>query len=137
MRDRAAELNQPDLAKIAAEVATLAAWIGEAPGNLTDGVAMETATTLLLVENAVDEVGRQQFHMILLSASTGLAVRSAAHAIASLRAASTEARVPIMVGGGVFARVDGLWQAVGADGCAKSASDSVRLARELTGLGAV
>jgi chemosensory pili system protein ChpA (sensor histidine kinase/response regulator) len=54
MRDRAAELNQPDLAKIAAEVATLAAWIGEAPGNLTDGVAMETATTLLLVENAVD-----------------------------------------------------------------------------------
>jgi MerR family transcriptional regulator, light-induced transcriptional regulator len=91
--------------------------------------------TVDLVEHAVDEMGRQQFHLILLSASTGLAVRSTAHAIASLRAASTEACVPIMVGGGVFARVDGLWQAVGADGCAKSASDSVRLARELAGLG--
>ena len=54
MRDRAADLKHPELAKIAAEVATLAAWIGDAPGNLTDGVAMETATTLLLVENAVD-----------------------------------------------------------------------------------
>jgi chemosensory pili system protein ChpA (sensor histidine kinase/response regulator) len=54
MRDRAAELKQPELAKIAAEVAKLAAWIGDAPGNLTDGVAMETATTLLLVENAAE-----------------------------------------------------------------------------------
>ena len=54
MRDRAAELKQPELARIAAEVATLAAWIGAAPSNLTDAVAMETATTLLLVEKAVD-----------------------------------------------------------------------------------
>ncbi|MBI1303412.1 MAG: cobalamin B12-binding domain protein [Phycisphaera sp.] len=98
------------------------------------GANMPTAD---LVEHAVDEMGRQQFHLILLSASTGLAVRATAGAIAALRAASTEARVPIMVGGGVFTRVDGLWQAVGADGCAKSASDSVRLARELTGLVAV
>ncbi len=57
MRDRAATLKQPELAKIAAEVANLAAWIGAAPGNLTDAVAMETATTLLLVENAVDNFG--------------------------------------------------------------------------------
>jgi chemosensory pili system protein ChpA (sensor histidine kinase/response regulator) len=57
MRDRAAELKQPELARIAAEVATLAAWIGAAPGNLTDAVAMETATTLLLVEKAIDNFG--------------------------------------------------------------------------------
>jgi chemosensory pili system protein ChpA (sensor histidine kinase/response regulator) len=54
MRDRSAELKQPGLAKIAAEVATLAGWVGDAPANLSDGVAMETATALLLVENAVD-----------------------------------------------------------------------------------
>jgi chemosensory pili system protein ChpA (sensor histidine kinase/response regulator) len=54
MRDRAAELKQPELARIADEVATLAAWLGDGPNRLTDGIAMETATALLLVENAVD-----------------------------------------------------------------------------------
>jgi chemosensory pili system protein ChpA (sensor histidine kinase/response regulator) len=54
IRDRAGDLKQPELAKIAGEVATLAAWMGDGPNRLTDGVAMETATALLLVENAVD-----------------------------------------------------------------------------------
>jgi chemosensory pili system protein ChpA (sensor histidine kinase/response regulator) len=54
MRDRAAELKQPPLESITAEVAALAAWMAEAPGHLTDGIAMETATALLLVENAVE-----------------------------------------------------------------------------------
>jgi chemosensory pili system protein ChpA (sensor histidine kinase/response regulator) len=54
MRDRAAELKQPQLEKITAELAALAAWIGESPGHLSDGVAMETATALLLVENAAE-----------------------------------------------------------------------------------
>jgi chemosensory pili system protein ChpA (sensor histidine kinase/response regulator) len=57
MRDRSEELKQPELARIAAEVATLADWVGAAPANLTDGIAMETATALLLVENAVDNFG--------------------------------------------------------------------------------
>ena len=87
-----------------------------------------------LVEHAVDEMGRQQFHLIALSASTGLAVRSVAHAIESLRAASPESRVPILVGGGVFAQIQDLWKVVGADAGARSASDAVRLARELASL---
>jgi methanogenic corrinoid protein MtbC1 len=84
-----------------------------------------------LVEHAVDEMGRQQFQLIALSASTGLAVRGVAGAIEALRAASPEARAPVMVGGGVFAMVSDLWKVVGADGCARSASDAVRVAREL------
>jgi methanogenic corrinoid protein MtbC1 len=84
-----------------------------------------------LVEHTVDEMGRQQFHLIALSASTGLAVRAVAGAIDSLRAASPEGRTPVMVGGGVFAMVPDLWKVVGADGCARSASDAVRVAREL------
>jgi MerR family transcriptional regulator, light-induced transcriptional regulator len=87
-----------------------------------------------LVEHAVDEMGRQQFHLIALSASTGLSVRSVAFAIESLRAASPESRVPILVGGGVFAQIPDLWKVVGADAGARSASDSVRIARELAGL---
>jgi chemosensory pili system protein ChpA (sensor histidine kinase/response regulator) len=54
MRDRAADLKQPELAKIAGEVAAMAAWIGDAQHKVSEGVAMETATALLLVENAVD-----------------------------------------------------------------------------------
>lgn len=92
------------------------------------GANMPTAD---LVEHAVDEMGRQQFHLIALSASTGLAVRAIAGAIEALRAASPEARAPIMVGGGVFAMVPDLWKVVGADGCARSASDAVRVAGEL------
>jgi methanogenic corrinoid protein MtbC1 len=87
-----------------------------------------------LVEHAVDEMGRQQFHLIALSASTGLAVRSVAFAIESLRAASPESRVPILVGGGVFAQIPDLWKVVAADAGARSASDAVRLARELASL---
>ena len=86
-----------------------------------------------LVEHTVDEVGRQQFDLIALSASTGLTVRGIAGAIDALRAACPETRVPIMVGGGVFALVPDLWKVVGADGCATSASDAVRVARELAG----
>jgi MerR family transcriptional regulator, light-induced transcriptional regulator len=84
-----------------------------------------------LVEHTVDEVGRQQFDLIALSASTGLAVRGIASAIEALRAACPETRVPVMVGGGAFAMVPDLWKVVGADGCATSASDAVRVAREL------
>jgi MerR family transcriptional regulator, light-induced transcriptional regulator len=89
--------------------------------------------TVDLVEHAVDEMGRQQFHLIALSASTGLAVRAIAGAIEALRAASPESRTPVMVGGGVFALVPDLWKVVGADRCATNASDSVRVARALVG----
>lgn len=95
------------------------------------GANMPTAD---LVEHTVDEVGRQQFELIALSASTGLAVRAIAGAVEALRAACPETRVPIMVGGGVFAMVPDLWKVVGADGCAMSAADAVRVARELAKL---
>jgi chemosensory pili system protein ChpA (sensor histidine kinase/response regulator) len=57
MRDRAVELKQPELAKLTAAIAGLATWIGDAADRATDAVAMETATALLLVENAVDNFG--------------------------------------------------------------------------------
>jgi methanogenic corrinoid protein MtbC1 len=92
------------------------------------GANMPTAD---LVEHSVDELGRPQFDLIALSASTGLAVRTTDQAIAALRTACSEGRIPVMVGGGPFALIPDLWKVVGADGCASSASDAVRVAREL------
>lgn len=54
MRDRANELGQPDLAALTAATAAVAAWIGDNTERAGDAVAMETATALLLVENAVE-----------------------------------------------------------------------------------
>jgi methanogenic corrinoid protein MtbC1 len=89
--------------------------------------------TVDLVDHAVDEVGRPQFHLVALSASTGLVVRTMATAIEQLRAAAPEHRIPIMVGGGPFSLVPDLWQVVGADGCACSASDAVHVAKRIVG----
>jgi methanogenic corrinoid protein MtbC1 len=89
--------------------------------------------TVDLVEHAVDEVGRPQFHLVALSASTATVVRTMATAIEQLRAAAPEHRIPIMVGGGPFALVPDLWKVVGADACASSASEAVKAARRIAG----
>ena len=86
-----------------------------------------------LVEHSVDEMGRPQFNLFALSASTGLMVRATANAIAALRAAAPEHRLPIMVGGGPFRIVPDLWRIVGADGCATTATEAVRVAKAIAG----
>jgi len=86
-----------------------------------------------LVEHGIDEVGRPQFDLFALSASTGLMVRATAGAIEALRAAAPEHRLPIMVGGGPFAYVPDLWKVVGADGCASTATEAVTVAKRLAG----
>jgi chemosensory pili system protein ChpA (sensor histidine kinase/response regulator) len=54
LRDRGAALAQADLATLTRDVAAVAGFIGDAPDRVTDVVAMEVATALLLVENAVE-----------------------------------------------------------------------------------
>lgn len=51
---------------------------------------------------------------LALSSGLGLQVRATAELIESLRAAS-QANVPVLVGGRIFASVEGLWRDVGAD----------------------
>ncbi len=58
VRDRAAELNQPHLARLAAQLADFTAWLGDDLSRVVDAVAMEVATALLLVENAVENFTR-------------------------------------------------------------------------------
>jgi len=102
----------------------------ESDGFAVDCLGANMPTTDL-VGYAIDEFARPQFDLVALSASTGLAVRSVANAIAALRSAAPEAHVPVLVGGGPFVLVPDLWKVVEADGCARTASDAVRLAREL------
>src|SRR5215470_17435322 len=54
MRGRSAELKHPHLAALTQDVAAIAAWLGTASDKVTDSVAMEVATALLLAENAVE-----------------------------------------------------------------------------------
>lgn len=67
--------------------------------------------------------------LIALSAGTALHVRASAATVAAIRARVPE-RMPILVGGGVFAAVDGLWRDVGADGTAADAASAIALAAE-------
>jgi len=86
-----------------------------------------------IVEQLFDGNGEAQFDIVALSASTGLALRMVANTISAIREAATgttpSTRCPaILVGGGPFAQIPDLWKVVGADGCARSASDAVRAA---------
>ena len=57
MRARAAELKQQNLVLLSHDIVAITGWIGEATEKASDNVAMEVATTLLLVENAVENFG--------------------------------------------------------------------------------
>ncbi len=54
LRDRTAAAGHTDLAGLTRDVAAVAGFIGDSPDRVTDSVAMEVATALLLVENAVE-----------------------------------------------------------------------------------
>ncbi|MCC6783002.1 MAG: cobalamin-dependent protein [Planctomycetes bacterium] len=67
--------------------------------------------------------------LIALSAGTALHVRATAATVAAIRARAP-GRTPILVGGGAFAAVQGLWRDVGADGTAADAASALAWARE-------
>jgi len=58
LRDRAGELGEKHLAALAGQLAELAAWVGDDHAKVTDAVAMEVATALLLAESAVENFSR-------------------------------------------------------------------------------
>ena len=58
IKDEAATLGNADLAGLAREVAVIAAYLVTNPAKMSDSVAMEVATGLLLVENAVENHAR-------------------------------------------------------------------------------
>jgi len=55
---RAAESGDDLLKSLATDIAITAKWLGDSPDKITDIVAMEVATALLLVENATENYAR-------------------------------------------------------------------------------
>ncbi|MFM7052868.1 MAG: B12-binding domain-containing protein [Planctomycetota bacterium] len=89
--------------------------------------------TLDLIDRLRETAAAGGFDLIALSASTGLTVRAMTDAVAAIRAESGPDGPPIMVGGGAFCSIPDLWQVVGADGCACSATEAVKVAKRLVG----
>jgi methanogenic corrinoid protein MtbC1 len=80
--------------------------------------------------------GARPFDLLVLSASTTLALRPLADVIAAVRAMPGAARTPVLVGGAPFRAVGDLWQAVGADACATCVEEAVPKANALVAVAA-
>ena len=58
LRESGAALGNPDFSILASAIASVAAHVAEKPGNVTESIALELATALLLAEHAVDSFAR-------------------------------------------------------------------------------
>ncbi len=58
LKDRVANLGQPDLALLVSAISSVTVWIADNPGRVTEAIALETATALLLAESAVENFAR-------------------------------------------------------------------------------
>ena len=54
LRDRVAALGNHDLALLVHAISSVTVWVAENPGRVTESIALETATALLLAENATE-----------------------------------------------------------------------------------
>jgi methanogenic corrinoid protein MtbC1 len=84
-------------------------------------------------EDAAAAVRDFEVDLVAVAAKLVLHVRTTAELIAAVRAASTNRRVPVLVGGYPFQIVPDLWRIVGADGVASSAVEAVAAGQSLTG----
>lgn len=79
----------------------------------------------------VRAVRDHRVELLAVSASVEHGVGATADLIAALRAEGDESRVPVLVGGRIFAALPQLWRAVGADGCAASSLEAPEAGRAL------
>ena len=80
-----------------------------------------------VVRSAIDFDAR----LIVLSAHLSTQITSVARTIDSIRKSSELEGIPVLVGGPPFSSVKDLWQVVGADGVARTASEAVEAAEAL------
>ena len=80
----------------------------------------------------VEFLGQHPADLLALSVSTCLLVRQAGELIEVVRASHLPSdTLKIIVGGSPFDLVPDLWEELGADGCAHSATEAVELANRL------
>ena len=58
LKDRVANLQRPDLALLVSAISSVTVWIADNPGRVTEAIALETATALLLAESAIENFAR-------------------------------------------------------------------------------
>lgn len=84
------------------------------------------------VADIIELLDRRKSHVLALSVSTALTLRDAGDLIESVRENGDVAATKVLVGGPLFKAVPELWRELGADGCAQSATEAVKLANALT-----
>ena len=58
LEGKVAELQNPDFAKLTNAISKVTMWVAENPAKVTEAIALETATALLLAENATENFAR-------------------------------------------------------------------------------
>jgi methanogenic corrinoid protein MtbC1 len=106
---------------------------------VADHFELDGWKTLRLGANLpAEDIGRAMIDfeadLIALSVTMTAQVRNTAAVIESLRRVSNGVARPVLVGGPPFIEVPDLWQAVGADGWAPTATEAVREGRRLLSL---
>ncbi len=83
------------------------------------------------IADTVELLERRGADLLALSVNTALTLRDAGELIDVVRESATIARTKVLIGGPPFKVVHELWRELGADGCALSATDAVRLGNQL------
>ena len=90
LRAHARSLDHSDLTILVSAIASVAAWVGQNPGRVTEAIALETATALLLAESAAENFAR------LSSEFPQQVMAMGARMAASLAGESTDVAPPVL-----------------------------------------
>ncbi len=79
----------------------------------------------------IELLDRRRPHLLALAVSTGLTLRDAGELLERIRETSSIADLKVLIGGPPFMIAPDLWRELGADGCATSSTEAVRLGNQL------
>ena len=135
-------LLRPRFAKVKPNGRTLVAT--STPGDLHE-IGLRMVTDLFEIDgwnviylgantpttDLIELLDRRRPDLLALSVSTGLTLRDAGELLESIRDTSSIAEMKVLIGGPPFRFATDLWQELGADGCANSSTEAVRLGNQL------
>ena len=79
----------------------------------------------------IELLDRRRPNLLALSISTGLMLRDAGDLLDRIRETDSIAEMKVLIGGPPFVFATDLWRELGADGCATSCTEAVRLGNQL------
>ena len=79
----------------------------------------------------IELLDRRRPDLLALSVSTGLTIRDAGELVERIRQTESIAAIRVLIGGPPFLFATDLWRELGADGCATTSTEAVRLANQL------